>query len=269
MIYLKNFILQETVLCLQLMDILIGIHVTFRRSLVQTWPIYQTRFTNVRFSFCLYYVFTEYDRIYSKNTPSKLYVHVHLHLILSVDPFCFGDNKPRNQTQVFPIWKLFFREKIRYQYQYNIYMSYYIFYVYYHCLHVFKCLRENCYHYCLLYFLCFSATLSSTCYMFTYFLFHRSKDKLLHVRDSPSLGLIIGIVVPIVLLVLAAAFLSLVIGIRRKRKSGKRYRISIFLCYLNLFDYHNNSCVLIMITVNCLYFPINNLITVQKKQTTS
>lgn len=144
-------------------------------------------------------------------------------------------------------------------------MSYYIFYVYYHCLHVFKCLRENCYHYCLLYFLCFSATLSSTCYMFTYFLFHRSKDKLLHVRDGPSLGLIIGIVVPIVLLVLAAAFLSLVIGIRRKRKSGKRYRISIFLCYLNLFDYHNNSCVLIMITVNCLYFPINNLITVQKK----
>ncbi|XP_078336214.1 uncharacterized protein LOC144626346 isoform X2 [Crassostrea virginica] len=39
-----------------------------------------------------------------------------------------------------------------------------------------------------------------------------------YVRDGPSLSLIIGIVAPIVLLVLAAAFICLIIGIRRKRR---------------------------------------------------
>lgn len=57
-----------------------------------------------------------------------------------------------------------------------------------------------------------------------------SKDNPVQNFDGPSLGLFIGILVPVVLLVLVAAFICLVIGIWRKRRLSKSYHISFF-CY--------------------------------------
>ena len=61
--------------------------------------------------------------------------------------------------------------------------------------------------------------------------FHRIEDSR-YVRDGPSLSLVIGIVAPIVL-VLAAAFICAVHGIRkRKRKLSKKYHLFDFFYVL-------------------------------------
>ena len=61
---------------------------------------------------------------------------------------------------------------------------------------------------------------------------HRIESSLYYLHDGPSLSLIIGIVVPIVLLVLAAAFICLVVGIRRKRRLSKKYNLFDLLGFL-------------------------------------
>ena len=70
---------------------------------------------------------------------------------------------------------------------------------------------------------------------------HRIEDSRYYVRDGPSLSLVIGIVAPIVL-VLAAAFICAVHGIRkRKRKLSKKYHLfDLFKCFIvtiNMYAY--------------------------------
>lgn len=67
---------------------------------------------------------------------------------------------------------------------------------------------------------------------------HRIEGSLYNIHDGPSLSLVIGIVAPIVLLVLAAAFICLVIGIRRKRRLRKKYHLFdfyVFIVTINIY----------------------------------
>ena len=71
--------------------------------------------------------------------------------------------------------------------------------------------------------------------------FHRIEDSR-YVRDGPSLSLVIGIVAPIVLLVLAAAFICLVIGIRRKKRLSKKYNLFDLLGFFFIDAIHIYVC---------------------------